>query len=218
MTKIDMVGKKYNFLTVIEDLPPRISKGGFSTRMVLCECECGKRVKVQAQHLRTGNTLSCGCKARDFTILYKTTHGLSKTRIFKIWQGMKRRCSKNAGEVGKYYYDKGIRVCKEWSEDFMNFYNWAMEHGYSEELTIDRIDYNGDYEPKNCRWVDYKTQNNNKSNNIIVSYKGETMSLTQWAERYGVPSRVFHSRKRKGWDTETIFNTPYKQTLRQIGE
>lgn len=177
-----MVGKTFNYLTVIKDLPPYITPSGNSVRMVLCRCVCNKTISVQAQHLRTKNTTSCGCKTSELRKNIKTKHRLSDSRLFNIWSGMKQRCCNTKSISYKNYGGRGITICDEWKNSFESFYEWAMANGYSEELTIDRIDVNDNYEPSNCRWTDKETQGNNKTNNVIITYNGQTMNISQWAK------------------------------------
>lgn len=115
-------------------------------------------------------------------------HGMTGTRIYKLWGHMKERCyNKNSTNYDRYG-GRGIQVCEEWKNDFMSFYNWAMENGYQENLTLDREDNDGNYEPSNCRWVTFKEQENNRGGfNINVTYQGRTQTLMQWAEETGIP-------------------------------
>ena len=107
---------------------------------------------------------------------------------------MKQRCYNENGERYKDYGGRGIRVCQEWLDGFINFYNWAMANGYRDNLTLDRKDANGNYEPSNCRWVTYKEQANNRRNNIVLSYKGEKKTLGEWAEEVGMEYDTLHAR------------------------
>lgn len=113
-------------------------------------------------------------------------HKKANTKIYKNYHEMKRRCyNKNASQY-QDYGGRGIRVCDEWLAEFETFYNWAMDNGYREGLTIDRIDVNGNYTPDNCRWVDRKTQQRNRRNNVNFTYAGETHCLIEWCERLGL--------------------------------
>lgn len=104
----------------------------------------------------------------------------------------------------KHYGARGIKMCDDWKNDFMTFYNWAMSNGYKEGLTIDRIDVNGNYEPNNCRWVDIKTQSNNKRNNIYLAYGGKTQTLKEWAEELNVNYCTLWRRYNKQWSIDEI--------------
>lgn len=132
--------------------------------------------------------------------------GYSKTRLYKIYYRMLSRCYKKSTS-SKYYKDKGITVCEEWRTSYYNFYNWAIENGYNETLTIDRINGMGNYEPANCRWVTYKEQNNNRCSNVVFLYQGQTKTMHEWAEILGISYVTIQERyARFGNDPEKIFN------------
>ena len=142
------------------------------------------------------------------------THGMSKTRIYKIWVDMKRRCNNKNRKGYKYYGGRGITYCPEW-ENFEPFYKWALSNGYAENLTLDRIDVNGNYEPNNCRWVDYTTQANNTNRNHILTYKGKTQTLSEWAREYDIPYSILQDRINDlNWDTEDALTIPISSTYR----
>lgn len=126
------------------------------------------------------------------------THGLSNTKIYKCWQAIKVRCYNKNCECYNNYGGRGISMCDEWRNDFMAFYNWAIENGYKETLTIDRIDVNGIYEPKNCRWITLSEQNSNKTNNFIVRYKGEDYIINNLAKKLNVDRNTLRRRIEKG--------------------
>lgn len=152
------IGERFGNLTVIEKLG---CKNGHKT-MVRCRCDCGNIKDVWIEHLKSGHTKSCGCYRKQYVSDKNTTHNLRYTRLYRIWLGMKARCYCKSQKGYKYYGGKGIEICEDWKNDFLKFYNWAMQNGYSDSLTIDRIDSDKNYEPSNCRWVTYYEQEHNK--------------------------------------------------------
>lgn len=145
-------------------------------------------------------------------------HGMSKTRINNIYHSMKERCYCETHNTYKRYGGRGIKVCDEWlgKYGFRNFYNWAMLNGYSETLTIDRIDVNGNYEPSNCRWITNKEQCNNKRNNRYIEIDGETLTFRQWCDKYNISPGAVYGRMNKGMDFETALKTPKKKTCKDM--
>lgn len=127
-----------------------------------------------------------------------TRHGMSNTRIYREWAGMKARCYCKSHNKFPKYGGAGIVVCDEWKE-FLPFYEWALKHGYSDGLTLDRINGNGNYEPDNCRWASYKVQNNNRNINVYVEINGEKKTVTEWSEVYNISPITVFSRIKNGW-------------------
>ena len=140
--------------------------------------------------------------------------GRKNTRLYRVYSGMKSRCYNSNTPMYKYYGGRGITVCEEWKNDFKAFYEWAMNNGYSDKLTIDRIDNNGNYEPSNCRWVDMKTQSHNTSHNHIVKLNGVEHSLTEWAEIYNINIKTIRDRLKRGWSYEDAFSKPVQTKFR----
>jgi hypothetical protein len=133
-----------------------------------------------------------------------TTHGLSNTRIHKIWRGMKDRCYNPNHQRYHCYGGRGITVCNEWKNDFLSFYNWAMSNGYKDELSIDRIDVNGPYTSENCSWVSPSMQLRNKQGTLYATINGVTKPLIVWAEQNGIPYKTITTRYRRGWRGEKL--------------
>lgn len=161
----DLTGQRFGRLTVIR----RDGSSRQGLAAWLCRCDCGRECVVEGAMLRKGNTKSCGCLHSEAARERWTTHGQSDSRLNSIWQAMKQRCYNSSNKNYNRYGGRGITVCDEWLNDFKAFYIWAMANGYDEnapygQCTIDRIDNDKGYNPENCRWVDMKTQNNNKSN------------------------------------------------------
>lgn len=182
-----------------------------------CECDCGNKIIVPAHRLISGNTKSCGCYVRETLIREKTIHGGSKRkqkeRLYTIWNGMKNRCNNSRDENYKNYGARGIKVCDEWQNDYSLFRKWALENRYSENLTIDRINNNGNYCPENCRWATRKEQNNNTRQNRYIEYNGEIKTLSEWATNYDLTRSCLKNRINKGWEIERALTTPSRKRL-----
>lgn len=161
----DLAGLSFGRLTAIAPTRERSNDGGV---LWLCRCECGKELLVKATYLTQGHTKSCGCLSRENCSLIGTNgearrkHGLCGTRLYNIWRNMKNRCYKPTSNSYKNYGARGITVCQEWLQSFQNFAEWAEKTGYSDELTLDRIDGNKGYSPNNCRWATWEEQNRNR--------------------------------------------------------
>ena len=140
----------------------------------------------------------------------KMIHSKRHTRLYRIWLQMKNRCYNIKTERYDDYGGRGITVCDEWKNDFMSFYNWSMLNGYADNLTIDRIENDGNYEPSNCRWVTVKIQNRNSRKCNMITYKGETHCLKEWSEILGLPYGALKDRKKYGWSIERMFETPVR--------
>ena len=133
-------------------------------------------------------------------------HALKKTRLYGIWLQIKNRCfNSNTGRY-KDYGGRGITMCDEWKDNFQTFYDWSMSHGYSDDLTIDRIDNNGNYEPSNCRWVTVKEQNRNKRNVKFITYGGKTQTIPEWTKELHLGKETIRERLKRGYtDYEALF-------------
>lgn len=199
----DLIGRRFGRLVVIEKLPSKKGKSVWR-----CKCDCGNIKDVPSTYLTSGDTKSCGClfkekskenmkkaikKAKEINV----THGLSNTRIYRIWIHMIRRTSIPSDPNYRHYGGRGIKVCEEW-RDIRMFYEWAVNNGYKEDLQIDRIDVNGNYEPSNCRWATRKQQNNNKRDNVKTEINGTTHTLSEWSEITGVNINTLQCRYYKG--------------------
>lgn len=186
---INLVGMRFGRLSVMERAENKGNHPAWT-----CKCDCGSMCVVTGTHLRSGHTLSCGCLQRERTSNARKSHGMGESRIYRIWANMKSRCFNSNAQFYQDYGGRGITVCDEWKDDFQAFYNWSILHGYSDELTIDRIDNDKGYSPGNCRWTTRKEQQNNRRNNHYITYNGETLTVTEWANRLGIGQKVLFAR------------------------
>ena len=194
-----LIGRKINSWTILTT-PERLRNSA------VCRCDCGGIRKIELNSvLREGPSASKGCRPclarRSFT-----THGLSRKnkRLYGIWQGMKARCDRPSNGSYRRYHSKGISVCDEWSASFVAFYAWATSNGYSDGLTIDRIDNSHGYAPGNCRWATYAQQGNNRTNNFTIKAFGASRTSTEWARQPECSVNALTLRRRilSGWPPE----------------
>lgn len=196
---LNLVGEKYWNMTVLEFVG--MNEKGRS--LWLCKCDCGNTKVVVGTELKRGKVKSCGCMSRRI-------NGLYKSRIYEIHHMMMCRCYTESTTRYEYYGGRGITVCDEWlgEHGFENFYDWSMSNGYTDDLTIDRIDNDKGYSPDNCRWVDRFIQMNNQRGNRIIEHNGRKQTLTMWAREYGLKPRIVSSRLKYGWNFEDALNIP----------
>ena len=158
-----------------------------------CLCDCGHEAYIKLLYLkRKSGRKSCGCSYKN-----PKTHGLRYTREHNIWTGMKQRCLDKNSSNYKNYGGRGITICDEWRDDFKVFYDWAHENGYSNELTIDRVDNDMGYFPENCRWVTYKEQILNqrpKPSCRTISVNGKRIYLQDLSRSHGILSQTLRKR------------------------
>lgn len=161
MKLIDLTNKKFGFLTVLR-------RYGYSGKenTWLCQCDCGNETIVIGRDLRSGNTQSCGCLQRLRATECNTKHGGSTRKgrepLYKRWECIKQRCYQKNFKSYKDYGGRGIKMCDDWKNDYSAFREWALNNGFEESLTIERIDVNGDYEPSNCTWIPKCEQSKNR--------------------------------------------------------
>ena len=153
----DLTGQRFGRLVAVECVR------GKREAQWRCVCDCGNDTSVHSRsNLVNGVATSCGCYGRERKSEANRTHGCTGTRLYRIWKAMHTRCLNPNSPAFKYYGGRGICICEEWRKDFAPFKEWAESNGYLDDLTIDRIDTNGDYSPSNCRWITMKEQNENK--------------------------------------------------------
>lgn len=153
----DLTGMRFGRLTVLHRAPTVHKR-----TMWYCRCDCGSELIVGAGNLKAARTESCGCLQSERTSVANKTHGMHGTRLYRIWGCMHNRCHRKSYHAFKHYGGRGIKLCPEWDDHFEPFMEWALANGYGDDLTIDRIDSDGNYEPANCRWATMKEQNMNK--------------------------------------------------------
>lgn len=213
----NLTGKKFGRLFVVErtEKPKHLSsKNKYIHWKCICDCGTNKEIIVASNSLIKGKTLSCGCYQKDIASEINGTHRKTKTKLYTIWLAIKRRCNYKNDVRYSIYGGKGIVICNEWEHDFLVFESWAINNGYLEELSIDRIDVNGNYEPDNCRWVTMKVQQNNRSNNRLLEYNGQTLTLSEWSDKTGINLKVLHARLNKlGWSVKKALTKPLRKVV-----
>lgn len=205
---IDMTGWKMwehgvpdSRITVLKraETPHRTYANGKSIYFWECLCSCGTKFESDGNRIRSGRCKSCGCYQKEAASNKMKTHGMKGTRIYGIWRGIKDRCLNKNCTAYKNYGGRGITICDEWKDDFVSFYEWAINNGYEDNLTIDRINVNKNYCPENCRWATALEQGRNKRDNRYITYQGETKSLIEWSEITGVNPSTIRGRLIRGW-------------------
>lgn len=208
---IDLTGQTFCRLTVVERAP---NKGKRTMWKCVCNCPNGEKTEciVSREHLRSGHTKSCGCLRDEVVTLRNLKHGKYNSRLHAIWSNMKRRCYNSKDQGYKDYGLRGITVCDEWRNNFQVFYDWAMLHGYRDDLTIERSDVDGNYSPENCRWATAKEQANNKRDNHFITYNGKTKTLSQWEDELGIKQATLRHRiNNYNWSIErALTEKPFK--------
>lgn len=191
----DLTGKRFNRLLVLSFADIRNNAARWNVR-----CDCGTDKVVMGMNLVNGHVQSCGCLTKDML----TTHGMTKTRVFRTWSSMRNRCQNTQNRAFPNYGGRGITVCERWNtfEDFLADMGEPMKG-----MSLERIDNNKGYSPDNCRWANASDQNNNRRTCVLLEFAGKTQTIAQWSKDTGVPYFVLHGRIRRGWDTERAITT-----------
>lgn len=208
-------GQEFGRLTVVKLAYVKRNKYNQNIEYYLVKCVCGNEKIIVKTSLTANLTRSCGCLKQEILHERNIKHSLKGTRLYSIWKGIKARCYNKNNPSYDYYGGRGVRVCKEWLSNPKAFCDWAMEKNYKDNLTIDRIDNNGNYEPSNCRWATMKEQSRNKRNNRIITHKGEARCLNEWSEITGLKRETIKDRIKRGWSVEYALtkpiNSPYSR-------
>lgn len=209
----DLTHKRFGQLVVLS----QAGRNKYGHLVWLCQCDCGNRKIVDGQHLRHGNTRSCGCmeslNRKNFGTRSIRTHEASETPLYKAWMRMKVRCNNQNSDHWNDYGGRGISVCAEWNHSFEAFQKWALENGWRQDLTLDRIDVNGNYEPSNCRWITNAEQQCNKRNNRWYTFNGKTQLIPAWAKEFGVTDSMIRSRIQKGANPVEVLRMYHERSM-----
>lgn len=182
-------GDKYNRLTAVKEI---------DNRKWLFRCICGNEKVISKYDVQKGHTKSCGCLQKENTSKAKRTHGDTDSRLYYIWENMRKRCYKPNSDRYKNYGARGITICDDWKNNYSNFYKWAYSNGYNDNLTIERIDINGNYEPSNCTWITMKDQAKNRTSNKWVYIDNVKYSPQELEKIYKIPVKTIYARIARG--------------------
>ena len=208
----DLTGRRFGRFTVVGRAPN--SEKSHTTRWY-CRCDCGNVKTVTRTALIKGHIVSCGCYAKERMSKMSFRHGWSRTRLYNLWDKMKSRCLDESQKDYPRYGGRGIKVCPEW-RDFVTFRDWALANGYRDDLTLDRRDNDGDYCPENCRWATQKEQGNNRGNNVRITVNGETLTMTEWADKTGLTKDAIWHRLSAGWTPEEAVTVPKRKSRHKL--
>lgn len=211
------IGDKYGRLTIQE----YAGKAKNGSTLVKCICDCGTKKIVRLYSLKKGEIKSCGCFAKELLVkrnktIKHTTHGQSRTRLYTIWCDMKQRRLNKNQKVFKHYGERKISICDEWKNNFNSFYDWAIKNGYADNLTIDRIDVDGNYNLSNCRWATMQQQRRNTRSNVFVEINGVKKVLIDWCGYYKIKYTTVLSRIYSGWEMVKAITTPSRKYRKEL--
>jgi hypothetical protein len=201
-----MIGRRFGRLVVLS----QNGKDKRNNTTWLCQCDCGNQKSINRTGLVKGTTRSCGCLQKEMVRDLKLSHNLSSHRLHRIWFAMVQRCANKDNKNFPNYGGRGITVCEEWL-DFLSFYKWANDNGYSDSLTIERTNNDGGYSPSNCVWATKKQQARNKRNVPTVEYRGELKTIVQLCEEHNIHRETFRSRIDSGWTLEDALTKPVRK-------
>jgi hypothetical protein len=199
---IDITGQRFGKLTVLELDKSKSGCGGSRWK---CQCDCGAIKIIESARLRSGHGTQCQACANEQNRIRNTTHGDSYSRLHRCWTGMIWRCNSTSKRNYNFYLARGIKVCEEW-HDYLKFKEWALQNGFKENLEIDRINCDGNYEPSNCRWVTELEQQRNRRDIKPISWRGETHALSEWSDILKIGYATLYMRLHKWkWPLDKAF-------------
>jgi hypothetical protein len=192
------IGKRQGQIVVLS----HFKKGKNNSNYFRCQCDCGRIAEIRVDHFFNDKQTTCG------TFHKKYENSVIGNKIYNTWNRMINRCYNPKSHKYYRYGKRGISVCKDWLNNYDNFYIWCINNGYKEGLSLDRINNDGNYEPSNCRWTTRKQQQRNMCRNRIITYKNQTHCLAEWCERLNLKYETIKSRLNKGWSIERAFEEP----------
>lgn len=196
----DITGKRFGKLIALKK-DVSYKKGNQKRCYWIFKCDCGKEKSICKYSVVSGKTKSCGCEQKERASTASKKHGLCKDRLYQCWLDMKHRCYLKSVKGYKNYGGRGIKVCNEWLDKengSTNFINWALDNGYKDNLTIDRIDVNGNYCPENCRWITKYEQCFNKRTNKFIEINGKKETIGKLCEKFGISRKTYYNHKKLG--------------------
>lgn len=210
--EMDLIGRRFGRYVIIKE----VDQDKHGNRRMLCRCDCGVEKEVLLNALLSGVSKSCGCFQKEVVSEANIKHGFYKERLYRVWAGMKDRCNNPNNSRYKNYGGRGIKVCKEWEEDYVAFRTFMLENGYDEnapygQCTIDRIDNDGDYCPENCRIIDNRQQQINKPSTRKYEYHGKMLTIDEALEGKNITRSGVIWRLKKGWTLQDAIDTPLKK-------
>ena len=206
MINYSIIGKRFGKLVVVE--LDHVNNGTYWR----CKCDCGREKIIRRGQLTSGDTISCGCYWEEKHGTFGLKHGMSKSKLYAVWSGMVQRCTNPKASNYYRYGGRGITICDEWRTNSKAFFDWAIANGYSEGLTIERVDNSGSYCPENCRWVGRVTQQNNTRRNHFVTWNGVTHSIAEWSRLLGINHATLRYRVNHG-NMKDFEQLPYSELI-----
>lgn len=198
----DITGERFGRLVALH--PDNSTRPKSSTALFWkFQCDCGNTTIANGNEVRKGKIKSCGCFHNESVSKRFKKHGQSGSKLYDVWAAMKQRCYNPNNKDYKNYGNRGISMSTSWRNNFSEFEKWAHQNGYQERLSIDRINYNGNYEPNNCRWTNPTVQANNTRKNVVIEFRGKKHTVAEWAKILGITYSTLEGRLNNyGWSAE----------------